>query len=151
MGLLIEANPNYQCELLKRNRDALVLSACLSTKPHPMSVKMRPAGVLGGIVENFHKTHLSFIGEFKEPDVQVNCFPFNSIIGAVGRTHIDYFSLDVEGPELEIIRTIDFERLYIDVMTVEYRICGGVAIGIDRLATLEKLNALRQFFNGTKL
>ena len=39
---------------------------------------------------------------------------------ALGRTHIDYFSLDVEGVELDVLKTIPFEKINISVMSVEY-------------------------------
>ena len=66
-------------------------------------------------------------------------------MAAINVSHVDYLSLDVEGPELEILRTIDWKTLHIDVMTIEYRIIGRNR----RPATLKKLNDLRQFFNDT--
>ena len=51
----------------------------------------------------------------------VYCFPFYSMMLALNRTHIDYFSLDVEGLELEILRTIPFDKLNISVFTVEQK------------------------------
>ena len=50
---------------------------------------------------------------------------------------------------MEILRTIDWTRLRIDVMTIEYRIRGGRRIGIDKNATLAKLEDLRQLFRDT--
>jgi len=52
----------------------------------------------------------------------VSCFPLNSVTAALGVTHVDYLSLDVEGPELEILATVDWTRLRVDVITVEYRV-----------------------------
>ena len=34
-----------------------------------------------------------------------------STLYAIGVTHIDYFPLDVEGPELEILETIPFDKI----------------------------------------
>ena len=48
------------------------------------------------------------------------CFPLYSMMLALNRTRIDYFSLDVEGVELEILRTIPFDKLDIAVLSVEY-------------------------------
>ena len=36
------------------------------------------------------------------------------------RTQVDYFSLDVEGVELEVLKTIPFDKVDIRVMTVEF-------------------------------
>jgi hypothetical protein len=48
------------------------------------------------------------------------CFPFHAIMLALNRTKIDYFSLDVEGMELPILRTIPFDLIDISVVNVEY-------------------------------
>lgn len=39
---------------------------------------------------------------------------------AMHRTKIDYFSLDVEGFEMPILRSIPFDKLDISVLSVEY-------------------------------
>ena len=40
--------------------------------------------------------------------------------------HIDLLSIDTEGSELEILRSIDFKKIYIDIIIVEnnYQISG---------------------------
>ncbi len=48
------------------------------------------------------------------------CFPLESILAALNRTHVDYFSLDVEGKEVEILKTVPFDRIQIDTLSVEY-------------------------------
>ena len=75
----------------------------------------------------------------------VNCYPFNSIMDALGIRHVDYFSLDIEGPKLAILETIDFDRIRIDVLTIEYPITG------EGPATVEKLGNIRKLFELTKL
>ena len=53
-----------------------------------------------------------------DPDmVTVQCFPFYSVLLAVGRTQIDFFSLDVEGHELKILQTIPWHKVDIKVRT----------------------------------
>jgi len=144
-GLLIEANPDYHHALLDKNRRAYVLRTCLSTERRPATVRIQPAGVFGGIVDKMHPSHLVFIGSMKKLEVEVNCFPLNAITAALGVSHVDYLSLDVEGPEVEILRTVDWTRLHVDVITVEYRINGRQ----KKEATLKKLEVLRQFFRDT--
>jgi len=39
---------------------------------------------------------------------------------ALNQSHVDYFSLDVEGVELNILRTIPFASILIDIFSVEY-------------------------------
>lgn len=39
---------------------------------------------------------------------------------ALNRTTIDFFSLDVEGDELNVLKTIPFDKLTIKMLAVEY-------------------------------
>ena len=48
------------------------------------------------------------------------CFPLYSILLAMNRTQVDYLSLDVEGLELPILKTIPFDKLQIKMLSVEY-------------------------------
>jgi len=57
---------------------------------------------------------------FKEQDnrtlkrkglIEVPCFPLETMLLAINRTHVDYFSLDVEGFELDVLKTIPFDRV----------------------------------------
>ena len=52
--------------------------------------------------------------------MDVMCFPFYSMMLALNRTKIDYFSLDVEGFELHVLKTIPFDKLDISVISAEY-------------------------------
>jgi hypothetical protein len=47
--------------------------------------------------------------------VIVQCFPFYSVLLAIGRTQIDYFSLDIEGHELKVLKTIPWHKVDIKV------------------------------------
>ena len=58
--------------------------------------------------------------QFKEQRIEhVQCFPFYSVMAAMGNPRIDYFSLDVEGSELGILKTIPFDQVSIGLMTIE--------------------------------
>ena len=148
-GLLIEPNPDFYRTLLQRNRRAYVLGACLSPERRPTTAHLLMAQFRGGIVDKMHPSHLAALDSTRTPRANVNCFPLNSVTAALGVTHVDYMSVDVEGPELEILRTVDWTRLRVDVVAVEYRIHGPQEI--DRPATLKKLQDLRQFFRDTGL
>ena len=57
----------------------------------------------------------------KRPDaddinyVQVQCFPLFSILSALNQTRVDYFSLDIEGDELQVLKTVPWNRVDIKV------------------------------------
>ena len=52
-------------------------------------------------------------------NVVVKCYSLSSLMNTLGQTHIDYFSLDVEGAEKIILHSIDWKHLDIDVFTIE--------------------------------
>ena len=54
---------------------------------------------------------------------------------ALSRTTIDFFSLDVEGAELQVLKTIDFNKINIRTLTVEYRHVEGGQEGLTSLLT----------------
>lgn len=51
--------------------------------------------------------------------IQVPCVRIDKILTGYGMSHIDFLSLDTEGNELEILNTINFSQIKIDVITVE--------------------------------
>ena len=148
-GLLVEANPGLYQTLLNRNRKAFSINACLSISNMTKQTKFKPVGLLGGISGTMDETHLRFVKTQPsfQHDITVQCFPLFSIMLALGVKTIDYFSLDVEGPELEILETIPFHKLYIKVFSVEYRL--NDMVKTDEEGSMKKLNKLRDFFKRT--
>jgi len=134
-GILIEANPEFHQQMLRKNRRALVLRGCLNTKPRPELVKFGLDWWFSG-VSAFNKKAIAKNKTFPETDVQ--CFSLNSIMAAIGVRHIDFMVLDVEGSELPVLETIDFTQLTIDLFSIEYN---------DYSRSLSKLEKIRQFFN----
>ena len=51
--------------------------------------------------------------------LKIQCFPLYSILLALNRTDIDYLSLDIEGDELKVLKTVPFETVEFKIMTVE--------------------------------
>ena len=149
-GLLIEANPTSFKQLLKVGRNAFSSNVCLSPTNKTGRLDFIPSSAVGGLSDTMepahYKTWIKPLNKKKEPlKITVQCFPLYSMLLAVGRTHIDYFSLDVEGAELEILRTIPFEKVTIDILTIEY------AVSRDPAATSRKLYKIRELFRRTGL
>ena len=59
--------------------------------------------------------------ESREDTIPIPCFTFSSIMDAFGLTSLDYFSLDVEGAELAILKTIPFDKYRIEFFSIEYK------------------------------
>ena len=51
---------------------------------------------------------------------QIPCFPLESLLLALNRTVVDYFSLDVEGMGMSVLKSIPHDDIHIRTMTVEY-------------------------------
>jgi len=145
-GLLIEAGPNLYKSLLKRKRHAYSIHACLSPVSYPKTfdfVEMVDVSTLSDFEEASHllKMKRTFGARKGRPLI---CYPFYSIMLAIEQTRIDFFSLDVEGAELPILRTIPFNKIYIDLIMIEFGVWGS------RPDSNRKLEEIRLFFNNTK-
>ena len=148
-GLLIEPNPDFFKELLTKRRNAFMINSCLSTSMKAEKVMFLDAGYLGGINGTMDSSHMKAVRTYFNKRLEVQCFPLWFILLAINRTNIDYFSLDVEGPELEILGTIPWEKVHINVISVEYRSFDGKNIDVEK--SIQKLKNIRQFFGETGL
>ena len=70
-----------------------------------------------------------------EGQSNVLCFPFYSVLLAVGNPVVDYFSLDIEGAELPVLKTIPWDKVDIRVLSIE---CGR---------NISRCNAISAFMN----
>jgi len=102
-GILIEGDPQNFKSVLTKHRRAWSVPACLSPSPYPKTVKFN---------QNFNQGRIS---ESQIEGVQVQCLPFYSILAALNRTEVDYFSLDIEGDELAVLKTIPWHSVHIQV------------------------------------
>ena len=76
-----------------------------------MYVTFRQAFNLGKVVKIN-----SEIKELNEDNLaNVICFPLFGVLKAINVTKVDYFSLDVEGNEMDVLRTIPFDEVEITV------------------------------------
>lgn len=143
-GILIEANPERVKSLIQRNRNAYVVRACLSVTKKPYLARYTmPNNVGGGLSSSVTKDKIKFFKRYSKssvlPEIYVQCFPLTSILDALNIHHIDYLSLDVEGSEIEILQTVNWKKLTVDVFTIEYS------------RNLHRLRKLRTLFNKTGL
>ena len=96
------------------------------------------------LIINFN-TFVSSLVRGGTPRPMTQCFDIYSLLRAINRTHVNYFSLDVEGAELSILKTIPFRRITVDIFSVEYAVWGNIK---ESLARLQKV---RNFFKDTGL
>ena len=122
-GLLIEPVPDLYIDLVYKRRHAYTINACIADN-RPFVVALTVPDDLSGLENEMSKSQkdrLRRMSKQKREIVYVPCFSLNTIMSAVNRTTtVDYFSLDVEGAELKILKSIDFKRLNIKAFTVEW-------------------------------
>ena len=142
-GLLIEANPDLCEKIDEIKRHAWRMCACLSDTLE--KVTFIKAETLGGMQKEIDSRHIKLL--IKNNKVTVPCFSLEAALDEIKTYHIDYFSLDVEGAEMQILESLRnglmSKRFTVDVWTIEYRVWDGK---IDLEKSLENLNALRNYF-----
>ena len=129
-GLCIEPLPEIFAQLCK-NRTCICIEGCIYDKADVArflrvgSLIGEHTDMLSGIVENYHPNHLRRIAReisngagFCE-EIVVKCYSLNELLEQHNFHHVDYLSIDTGGGELDILKSIDFERFTIDVIGVE--------------------------------
>jgi FkbM family methyltransferase len=127
-GICIEPNPSLYSKLIK-NRKCKCLDCAISDSQGEAEFLYIKEGLnrpdtLGGLTQNWKKEDINkLISDFKLYEdeklyeyINVKTELFRNIID---RRIIQYMSLDVEGNELKILNTIDFNYFDIRVMTIE--------------------------------
>ncbi|CAB3372477.1 Hypothetical predicted protein [Cloeon dipterum] len=110
-GLVVEADPLNFMKMLPRRRKVWLSPTCLSLSSHPTLVSFEQKENQG-LISNLPA------GTSKEGFVDVQCLPLWSLLLSLNQSTIDYFSLDVEGSELPVLKTIPFDKLDIKVSII---------------------------------
>lgn len=128
-GLLVEANPNTFQQMVSRDRTCGMLHACISKNVKSMDFKI--AGGETTAIQTASESHLNRIkqdvrtyGKNKQwkgagDVVTTTCHALGTLLDSMGVKHVDYFSLDVEGAEVHILNSIDFDRFTFGVLSIE--------------------------------
>lgn len=69
------------------------------------------ASIWGGLTYRFYHKN--------DHAVKVQCVPLYTLLLAINRTTVDFLSLDLEGSELDVLRTIPFDKVNIKSVAVE--------------------------------
>ena len=145
-GLLIEPNRKFYDSLAKVHRRAYTINTCLSIDQRIGVVNFLPAEMIGGIIKilegpMMNRANREYPNTKRE---EVLCIPLFSILDAIGIKHIHFFSLDVEGAELDILKTIPFDKVKVDLFVIEYAVGNGQ--GIDSTVTAKRYREFQEFF-----
>ncbi len=72
-----------------------------------------------GVMSFIKDTALGSLDESEVYDIKVRTRLFRDVMDEESITHIDYLSLDVEGHEMNVLKGMDFDKVKIDVLTIE--------------------------------
>jgi len=126
-GICIEPSPT-RFELLKKNRKCIC--ECVAVSDHIGETRFLDiqgwGKGLSGIVENYHKEHVSRIRmEIEHPQnkgrrlITVPTDLLNNVLDKNNIYNIDFCTIDTEGSEFEILKALDFEKYRIEIILVE--------------------------------
>lgn len=110
-GVLVEPDPDNLVQLLALKRHAWVAATCLSTELKPVHSSFR---------RNQGGENRIWQMPLKRDDdntLDILCVPINSLLKALQMRHIDYVSLDIEGFELDLLKTFPFGEVNVTVKT----------------------------------
>ncbi|XP_052792087.1 uncharacterized protein LOC128226241 [Mya arenaria] len=131
-GVLVEPNPYIFKDLVSKGRKSYMLNACLGNDTKLEFLLGNWLTSAHKVLNDEHKDRIDSITLYNEENykslrqkqhdgenVTVFCYSLFEILNSVGRSHVDFFSLDVEGAELYILQSLDWDKLTIDVFAVE--------------------------------
>lgn len=141
-GIAIEPR-NDAFNTLIQNRKCICLKSALSNIEETttfLDIKGYGRG-LSGLIDKYdprHKLRIQY--ESNHPNnrgyeiIEVKTEKLNDILNKYDITNIDFLSIDTEGSELSILETIDFDKINIDVITIEdnYKDTNLMKFFIDR-------------------
>lgn len=125
-GICIEPIPTVY-EKLNINRTCTKINVGISDKDSIETFAyMEPSSMmLSGILKEYHPNHLDRINaQMKEKKcklikVEVKCTLINKLLENNKIYNIDYMNIDTEGNEFKIIKSLDFEKFKITILSVE--------------------------------
>lgn len=126
-GICIEPNPKI-FNTLKANRSCICEQLCISNSDEIKEFLLCDGYILemySGLLENYDPRHLNRIDEEisvfggNKKIISVNCCILQDLLDKHNIKHIDFLSIDTEGGETFIIKSIDFEKISIDIIIVE--------------------------------
>lgn len=125
-GLCIEPLPEY-FEQMKTKRKCQLLNACVSDTEGEQEFWHLTdwCSMLSGLASSYDEAHVKRIhSELKDYGgtksvTKVKTYLLKNILAQYNLTHIDYISIDTEGSEMQILKSIDFSKVNITCFSVE--------------------------------
>jgi FkbM family methyltransferase len=140
-GVCVEPNPPLYAKLAAfTERKCVKVPHCLSDQPKTVGFLAYDSG-LAGFAQGGDQARIN--AQLRERGIdrasitkQISCKTMTDVLLEAGITHINYISLDIEGAEMEALRGLDFDRIYVQSLMIENnRLASGDTTVKDFLAT----------------
>lgn len=105
-GLLIEPVPFSYHRMVK-------------LRPNAHHLGMAPSCKSPDVVMFYDQPYTSGVANDEGANIEIHCGPVSHPLKQLGIQRIDFWSLDVEGSELAVLKTVDFDAVQIDVIMAE--------------------------------
>ena len=125
-GVAIEPLPSA-FEKLQENRDCYLVNGCVS--PDSKKAKLIEMGGSANMLSTLEENNTGltarrlrrnkFRHKTQARTIDVDCFTFSDVMERFGVQKIDFLSVDTEGGELDILKSIDFGVYSISAISVE--------------------------------
>ena len=116
-GILIDPIPNHYKSMKLNRKCKLIHGAITAEKQHSVLIEELPASDLSRLVEKpgiFKKTH------------EVKSFTLQEVIDQnLPNVGIDFLSIDIEGNDIDILKSLDLNRYKINTVCVEHNFREG--------------------------
>ena len=137
--IIIEGNPRWKDEMRKHSPLALAVSAAICEKEktlHYADMEM-VSGIVEFMSDSFLKKFFARVSAEKIPHdatsidwesaafsdnkliIPISCIPLSMVLKLAKVSHVNFFMLDVEGGEMSVLKSIDWDIVTFDVIGVE--------------------------------
>lgn len=150
-GLCVEPDPDEFHRLLE-NRTCICENVACANFRGQLDFQRLPVRGWSGLVDFPHEYNAEKIAGLEREILSVRVLPLQDLLDKYQLMKVDYLSIDVEGAELAVLESVDWERMEIRAITVEissdpspipgYLLCRGYALwgvlGSDHLYVLKR-------------
>lgn len=125
-GICVEPIPAIYNKL-RKNRNCECIEGCISEEEGEVEITHvdGPSEMLTGITKNYNPEHSERIEKEiknlggKKNKFVVKSYNLTKILDERKIYHVDYCSIDVEGSEWEVLKSIDFDKITFSSFTIE--------------------------------
>jgi len=123
-GLLVEPSVNG---LEFKRRKSKIAFTCLATENRPHYVQFEPISTIK--LENDLKSMAGIVTKKTKSSIEMQCIPLFTLLLALDNPTVNWFILDIEGAEFQVLKTIPWTLVDIEMISVETDLAGLIMDG----------------------